>query len=787
MFWLASAADQREQTHIRRFSPLYWSVNFPRPMMASVVTTGPDSLSVKLRFLKHDDLAGLIWESADTIDHPLLAYETKRDYSGTQLSFRWQATGLKTLDAINGPTLTIEGRDAGGSPRTWFVRLWNYAVGDPADAVITLDFDQLDGGFILPGEADPVYPHDIGRMFISLVADVYDPLNDGPIELSPGIYAARDASVTISGITVTGPGAVLAAGDGHVRVHGLKLANGYDDTFNITPARLLRNALYLGYRDWINHYVGMSHYYSLVWVAGEGRFVIDPALTKLNAPCLAWHQDFFALAKQYGFQVVVSLSFELLNENTPAAWKQRTHDGSAALTGWDPPSSLVAPTNTTAMTYLRDVLLAFLAEQAAITAPLIAQIGEPWWWHQLSGDFAPCFYDDVTMALYVTETGNPLPLFHETIFETPDAAQQAYLMWLGDKLGAATLWLRDEIKAAHASADVTLLFFVPQVLDPAAPMLQTVNFPESAWAYPAFDFLQVEDYDYVVVGDWRRHRDGLSAVVNALGYGPADSHYFSGFNLLPDTPQVWANIDRAIAGTLAQGYAEVFVWAYPQVVRDGFVYFTMEDDVSGFHEVRFSEGVSYGSSGGPRFSTTVTETISGHEQRNVDWQEARAEYDIGSGLRDEADLAAIIAFYRARRGRAYGFRFKDWNDYRSSADGGAVGPQDQLIGVGDGVTDSFQLVKNYISGVTTHTRTIGKPVAGTVRVALAGVEQFSGWLVDTTTGVITFDTPPGIGMNVSAGYEFDVPVRFRDDKLTISMETFAAGEAPAIGIVEIRV
>lgn len=788
MYWLASAADQRERTHIRRFSPLYWTVNFPRPMMASVVTTGPDSLSVKLTFLKYNDLAGLIWDSVDTIDHPLLAYETNRDYSGTKLSFRWQSTGLKSLNVVNGPTLTIEGRDAGGAPRSWYVRLWNYATGDPTDAVITLDFDHLNGGFILPGEADPVYPRDIDRMFISLVADAYDPLNDGPLESSPGVYAARNATVTISDIKVTGPGAVLAAGDGYVKVHGLRLANGYDDTYNITPARLLRNAVHLGYRQWINHYVGMSHYYSLAWAAGEDRFVIDPALAKLNAPCLAWHQDFFALAKQYGFQVVVSLSFELLNENAPAAWKQRTHDGSVALTGWDPPSTLVAPTNTAAMTYLRDVMLAFLAEQAALDAPIIAQIGEPWWWYQLSGDFAPCFYDDVTTALYVSETGNPLPPFHETIFETPNAAQQTYLAWLGDKLGAATLWLRDEIKAAHENAHVTLLFYVPQVLDPAAPMLHTANFPETAWAYPAFDFLQVEDYDYVVAGDWQRHRDGLSAVAGALGYGPADSHYFSGFNLLPDMPQVWTNIVRAIAGATAQEYAQVFVWAYPQVVRDGFVYFAMEeDDVSGFHEVRFPERISYGSNGGPRFSTTVTETISGHEQRNIDWQEARAEYDVGSGLRDEADLAALIAFFRARKGRAYGFRFKDWNDYRSSDDGGAVTPQDQLIGVGDGTTDTFQLLKNYASGVATHTRLIGKPVAGTVRVALAGVEQLSGWSVDTTTGMVTFDVPPGAGVNITAGFEFDVPVRFRDDKLTISLETFAAGEAPAIGIVEIRV
>ncbi len=172
-FWLAARRNGQDSDWIQRFDPLYWTVNFPRPMLASLVTTAPDALRVDAVFMRESDLAGIIWDSADRYDHPLLAYATDRDYSRTTLSFRWRSGGIVPLDAVNGPTLTIEGRDASGAARAWYVRLWNYATGTPEDAQIVLPFSALDGGFLLPDEADPVYPAAIDRMFISLVAPGY--------------------------------------------------------------------------------------------------------------------------------------------------------------------------------------------------------------------------------------------------------------------------------------------------------------------------------------------------------------------------------------------------------------------------------------------------------------------------------------------------------------------------------------------------------------------------------------------------------------------------------------
>ena len=172
-YWLCDQRRAQKSVPVMRFDPRFWTVNFPRPMMASVVTTGPESLRADAVFYKSDDLAGLIWDSEDHWDHPLLSYETNRDYRRLTVSFRWRSQGIMPLDAINGPTLTISGRDAAGQAKEWYVRLWNYATGTRDDARIVLKFSDLAGGFLHPGEADPVFAGDIDRMFISLVPPGY--------------------------------------------------------------------------------------------------------------------------------------------------------------------------------------------------------------------------------------------------------------------------------------------------------------------------------------------------------------------------------------------------------------------------------------------------------------------------------------------------------------------------------------------------------------------------------------------------------------------------------------
>ncbi|WP_428542656.1 phage distal tail protein, Rcc01695 family [Profundibacter sp.] len=205
-----------------------------------------------------------------------------------------------------------------------------------------------------------------------------------------------------------------------------------------------------------------------------------------------------------------------------------------------------------------------------------------------------------------------------------------------------------------------------------------------------------------------------------------------------------------------------------------------------FHEIRFPDNISRGARGGPERRTQIVELASGDEERNASWANSRRRYDAAYGIRRADDLAAVVAFFEARNGRLYGFRWKDWGDYKSCLPSGVPEATDQAIGIGDGTATVFQLVKAYSSGAQTWTRAITKPVAGSVSVALDGVSQAAGWSVNTTTGQITFTTAPAGGVIVTAGFEFDVPVRFDTDQLDVTHDLERLGSITSIPLIEVR-
>jgi uncharacterized protein (TIGR02217 family) len=210
-----------------------------------------------------------------------------------------------------------------------------------------------------------------------------------------------------------------------------------------------------------------------------------------------------------------------------------------------------------------------------------------------------------------------------------------------------------------------------------------------------------------------------------------------------------------------------------------------------FHEIRFPTAISFGASGGPERRTDVVVLGSGHEERNQRWADSRRRYEAGYGVKSLADLEAVIAFFEERRGRLHGFRWKDHADFKSCVAGANPSPTDQPLGMGDGATAAFQLVKRYGLSFAPWTREIRKPVEGALLVAVEGVAQTEGadFVCDYAAGVITFEpgSIPGTGAAVTAGFEFDVPVRFDSDRLEISLEGFRHGSIPSIPVVEIRV
>ncbi len=205
-----------------------------------------------------------------------------------------------------------------------------------------------------------------------------------------------------------------------------------------------------------------------------------------------------------------------------------------------------------------------------------------------------------------------------------------------------------------------------------------------------------------------------------------------------------------------------------------------------FHEVRFPDDISRGARGGPERRTQIVELASGDEERNASWANSRRRYDAAYGIRRADDLAAVVAFFEARNGRLYGFRWKDWADFKSCLPSGTPAATDQTIGTGDGTTTAFQLVKSYVSGPQTWARMIAKPVDGTVLVAIDGVDATTGWSVDTTTGLITFATAPASGAAITAGFEFDVPVRFDTDTLDVTLDIERLGSITSIPLIEVK-
>ena len=205
-----------------------------------------------------------------------------------------------------------------------------------------------------------------------------------------------------------------------------------------------------------------------------------------------------------------------------------------------------------------------------------------------------------------------------------------------------------------------------------------------------------------------------------------------------------------------------------------------------FHEVRFPDNISRGARGGPQRRTQIVELASGREERNASWSASRRRYDVSYGIRRADELHAVVEFFEARLARLYGFRFKDWADYKSCAPSRQVSEMDQLIGTGNGALTAFPLFKSYGNAPHFYQRRIEKTVAGTVRVALGGAEQFNGWSIDDNTGIVTFQTAPDPGVLVTAGYEFDVPVRFDSDLMDVTLDIERLGSITSIPLVEIR-
>jgi uncharacterized protein (TIGR02217 family) len=204
-----------------------------------------------------------------------------------------------------------------------------------------------------------------------------------------------------------------------------------------------------------------------------------------------------------------------------------------------------------------------------------------------------------------------------------------------------------------------------------------------------------------------------------------------------------------------------------------------------FHAIRFPLDVALGAHGGPERLTDIVTLRNGAEERNSRWANSRRRYNAGYGVKSRADMQAVLAFFEERRGRFHSFLWRDGLDFSSNGGNGTPTPLDQPLGTGDGTTVQFQLVKQYGAAFDPYLRPITKPVSGSVRLAVAGTEVTTGWSVDALTGLVTFAEAPAAETALTAGFLFDVPVRFDSDRLDVELTSFDAAEAPSIPLVEV--
>lgn len=204
-----------------------------------------------------------------------------------------------------------------------------------------------------------------------------------------------------------------------------------------------------------------------------------------------------------------------------------------------------------------------------------------------------------------------------------------------------------------------------------------------------------------------------------------------------------------------------------------------------FHEIQFPLRLALGTSGGPWRRTDIVGLSNGRESRNQRWRDARRRYDAGSGVRSVSDLYEVVAFFEARAGQLYGFRFADPVDFQSCGPEEVVSAMDQVLGTGDGERTAFQLVKHYHDAGGSTERIITKPQAGSVLVSVNGTPSGS-FAADHTTGIVTLAAAPAAGAVVRAGFRFDVPVRFDADRIEVDLKAFQAGRIPSIPLIEVK-
>ena len=764
MSYLVPQQPQTFNTTIRRFEPAFWDVDFDLSAVATIVTTGADAFTVKGILRTTSNLVGVFWRSQDKWGHPLFSYEQEIDWRNCVLTFDLTYTNCPTIDdsanaGANQLTMTVT--DMSGRP--YYLYLENFQTAGSSNSrtgTFQIDFSTAMGGIL----EDETIPWDfIDNIFIGFVPPGYVSGSTTPI-------ADVAFQADFSNISVTGTNSTVGYNDSGLTPHALRIADGYADSYPMTPARVVEQIVNLGYRGNVVLYVGFTQFLSLTWDAGEDRFIIDTGKATLNVPTQQWVTDFCTRLNAGGMGVVMSVSFEILKEYCPSDWAQYDYKGQQSESGWDPSSTFVSPSSVAGMDYLRDVARDFVGLSVATGCITHYQVGEPWWWPGGYRGEGPCFYDSNVIAEYLSDTGNPVPTpYLETIYDDyeGDPDQVAFLEWLQAKLGEMTTWLADEVKAAYPGTLATVLFYTPTVSNPLAPMLTLVDFPTAAWSSPEWDYTQVEDYEVIEFGNFIQQNSDLDVPIQTLGYAAADCQYFSGFNLLPATVFIWNQIDKAIWVALEQkSYGSALVWARPQVCRDGWVFnedawptYAAATPETTYTQFPVLTQLGWGVSRTPNFNTLISSHVSGKEIRSPRAVYPQWEFEFTfEGLRSDGaeTLQQMVSFFQSMKGRGNRFVYSDPDNNTATT---------QFLGDGTGFRRGFTFVRSVGNNYEEPIGAINSVSAVHIDGGLVDPADYEVRYNDTWPQVL-FESAPAEGTVITATFSYFFVCRFSNDSQT---------------------
>lgn len=557
------------------WQPMYWIINGQSTESFAVTSEGM-TLTATMTCRTSNGLAGLEWRMEDTLDHGCVAYDTITSLLGLVFKAKITLTGdqYNFADVRNPPVMTVIHKDDSRQ----YISLTRYASDisdDGTSAIVTIDFNDAMAGFYAD---EPIDLDTVSSLMFSITSKNYVEGNPESWFLEPPLILG----MTIEILPIDGVYQEMSVSMHRCTPHDIRAITAYDDQYNITPERVFENLVYAGYQDELVHYVGMSHFYNTAWSPSVGKMLVDTT-DVLNAPCIAWHDAFAALAAKHHFSVTLSLSYELMSTACPFEWAQQDWEGNIAATGYTPPSWLLSPCNQYAMAWLGDVLTAFADIVYPHVQDICVQVGEPWWWINTANN-KPCIYDYQTKLAFnnqypdkyaadIGDINNPLS----------GGDYDLYVEFCNEQLGYSCWNLVNRVKSKYTQIKTGVLPFLPTIMSNA--FTEKLNLPK-AWYNPEkFDRFYSECYDWIIETHVTKAEQAITIPRDTLGFPVNQIHYYLGFvpgeDLAPlygfdvKTPykrELWKRIMGNCANNLDmfEGLTQ-YIWAYPQFIGDSIV------------------------------------------------------------------------------------------------------------------------------------------------------------------------------------------------------------------------